>query len=131
VRRRSTSSASTLEGRSADKRTGFRECVRPQKNAACPFVIHAQSEDEISIEFGAFSVAHPASTDLSAVSDACSELIDHLIAGDVREVVWLKKGRPRRAVAYVGVGSDATTFHTRQGLCLRSECHGYQYEGYR
>lgn len=105
--------------------------VRPRNKGGCAFIVHAESENEVSIEFGAFSVAHIASSDMHAVRETCQDIIDHLIAGKVKEIVWVKRGSPCRAVAYVGMGSDVTSFSTRRGLCLTSERHEYRYEAYK
>jgi hypothetical protein len=104
--------------------------VTPAGPDRCPFIVHAQSENELTVEFGEFSTGHFHGKDLAAVIDSCRSLVDDIIAGDVRETIWSRNGEPCKAVAHVGIGDDALKFETRNGLCLRATKRDREYVGY-
>jgi hypothetical protein len=106
--------------------------VKPVVEQACPFVVHLDSDDEVTIEFGVMSVCHFASSDREAVASSCREAVLSIIKGQVRETVWSRKGPPCRSVAYLGSGPEgALKVRTRRGLCLfPDEQRQVDYVGY-
>jgi hypothetical protein len=116
----------TVEGAGLD----YEIRVEPSKGGPCPFIVHAQSEDEITIEFGAFSVAHIASSDWDALVRSCRKIVDQIVAGQVKEAVWIRGGTPCRAEAEMGGDGYVTKFKTRHGLCLNAERKDRQYTAY-
>ena len=105
--------------------------VRPVADGPCPFVVHLESDNEVTIEFGVLSVAHFASADRAAVAESCRSTVGDLLAGAVTESVWSRAGRPCRAEARVGTGPTAITVSTRDGLCLRAVRREVSYSPYR
>ena len=105
--------------------------VRPVADGPCPFIVHLESDEEITIEFGALSVAHFASDDREAVADSCRSTVVDLLAGAVTESVWSRNGTPCRAEARIGTGPEAITVSTRDGLCLGARRREVAYTPYR
>jgi hypothetical protein len=105
--------------------------VRPVADGPCPFTVHLESDNEVTIEFGVLSVAHFASDDRAAVAESCRSTVGDLLAGAVTESVWSKDGRPCRAEARLGAGPAAIKVSTRDGLCLRAVRRELDYPPYR
>lgn len=104
--------------------------VRPAGEGPCPFVVHLESDSEISVEFGALSVAHFEAGDRAAVAESCRSTVRDLLDGAVTESVWSRGGQPCRAEATVGAGPAAITVRTRDGLCRNAERREVSYRPY-
>lgn len=105
--------------------------VRPVADGPCPFIVHLESDNEVTIEFGVLSVAHFASDNREAVAESCQSTVVDLLAGEVTESVWSRAGKPCRAEAQIGTGPEAITVSTRDGLCLRAQRREVAYSPYR
>jgi hypothetical protein len=104
--------------------------VRPVADGPCPFVVHLESDNEVTIEFGVLSVAHFASDDRAAVAESCRSTVGDLLAGAVTESVWSRGDKPCRAEARIGTGPAAITVTTWDGLCLRAVRREVEYPPY-
>ncbi|MBB5867001.1 hypothetical protein F4553_000380 [Allocatelliglobosispora scoriae] len=104
--------------------------VTPRSPGRCPFVVHAQGESELTIEFGVMSRLAVGGADAEQMAQSCRRLVARLVSGAVTETVWRKGGVPYRAIATIGAGTAAVTVRTRRGLGL-TKPERIRYDRYR
>ncbi len=105
--------------------------AKPHNPRACPFTLHLESDSELTITFGSFSICHIDSRDSVTVILDCRQFVGHFVSGQVTEQVWFRGGKPCRALAKVGPAGQDVHVHTRSGLCLSpSETDETSFEPY-